>query len=192
MQTIEQRLDQWKNELLDLTNRNRLLSFNTSTSRTSSISLVAPESGELFRALIDGKPLLIAGNERDTTESIDEPLEPEIALALIGASDESSPRPSAPPKVSDTLLPPPIAPPVARPGTVLSAMSPEKTNKVAAWLFTQARASEHQHAVPGVGPPEVARETSVRRSPTAGNRIEGRLAACPAGAAAAEAGGTHA
>jgi len=143
MQTIEQRLEQWKNELLDLTNRNRLLSFNTSTSRTSSISLVAPETGDVYRTLIDGKPLLIVGDERDDVAAIDEPMDPEIALAVIGAGDDPPPRPSAPPKAADAPLPPPIA----RPGTVLSAMSTEKTNNVAARLFTQARASEQEQGI---------------------------------------------
>ncbi|MGH2548621.1 MAG: DUF4011 domain-containing protein, partial [Thermomicrobiales bacterium] len=61
MVTFDQRLDEWRAELLDLTNRNRLLNFRTSSSRMLRLQLVAPDSSALFRQLCDEKSLLILG-----------------------------------------------------------------------------------------------------------------------------------
>ncbi len=147
MPTVEQRLGQWQQELLDLTNRNRLLSFRPSTTRPSTLQLVAPHASEIYRALLDGKSLLIEGN--DEFFEIVDPDEHEDALAVpdIDTADNGPPTPSG--EIIEPTASPTSPGPLLeiKPGTARSNMPLDRTNRVALRLLTRARSSEQEQGI---------------------------------------------
>src|SRR5215203_5255883 len=72
MPTIQERLQQWQQELLDFSNRNRLLNFRPSTTRPSSIELIAPDPEAIYEALLQGKSLTVVGNDPEEQEDDDQ------------------------------------------------------------------------------------------------------------------------
>lgn len=61
MQTLEDRILTWQQELLDLTNRNPLLSFRHRTTRPSNLRLTEPDLASVYATLIQGRSLTILG-----------------------------------------------------------------------------------------------------------------------------------
>src|SRR5215213_9346954 len=118
MPTVEQRLHQWQQELLDLSNRNRLLNFRPSTTRPSSVHLVAPHASELYVALGQGKRLVITGT--DPVDDVEQA--PPSTDELTGAAEETATTAAAARE--------------ARPGTTRSSVPLERTNRVALRLLT--------------------------------------------------------
>ncbi|MCB1506938.1 MAG: DUF3320 domain-containing protein [Hyphomicrobiaceae bacterium] len=141
MPTIEDRLHQWQQELLDFSNRNPLLNFKYAARNPTTVELAAPGAAEIFDWLSAGKTYTIVGNDQPNvtpeevnTSDIDEGAvesqsgdEVEV-LDLI--ADEPDPE----------LLP-------LRPGTAMSRLSSERSNKVLLRLATRARASELEQGI---------------------------------------------
>ncbi len=145
MPTIEQRLSQWQQELLDRSNRNRLLNFRPSTSRPSSIQLLAPPVADLYQALLQGKSFLVVGNDQTEetlrSEDVDGLAPPSTEMVndgqLVTLSRGNSLTDRSPVSLSAPL----------RPGTTLSSMPLERTSRVALRLVTRARASEQEQGI---------------------------------------------
>ncbi|MGH2531278.1 MAG: DUF3320 domain-containing protein [Thermomicrobiales bacterium] len=115
---------QWQQELLDLTNRNRLLNFRFSPSRPSSLQLIAPQVDALY-ALLQTKSALVIGNDPpEKTEDSEESQDAAAALAEL----------SEPPRIT-------------KPGTALSSMPSDRTNRVALRLLARARSSEQEQGI---------------------------------------------
>ncbi len=58
--TIDARVEVWKQELLELSNRNPLLSMSRSTTRMATLRITAPSAGEIYAHLADGgRPLIL-------------------------------------------------------------------------------------------------------------------------------------
>ena len=132
MPTIEDRLQQWQQELLDFSNRNRLLNFRPSTSRPSSIELIAPDAVSVFETLLQGRSLTVVGNDPVGEDEEDESAKIEESLDTEQQDIDST---------GDT------APLSVRPGTALSRLPSERTNRVLLRLLTRARASEQEQGI---------------------------------------------
>ncbi len=147
MPTVEDRLSQWQQELLDLSNRNRLLNFRPLTTRPSSLQLLAPQLVELYQSLSQGKPLLVVGRDQNAETANGEEIE------IPGSSQHSAStgahwltpagriNETTDPRVSTSLGP------TTKAGTVLSSMPLERTNRVALRLLARARASEQEQGI---------------------------------------------
>lgn len=129
MSTVQERLARWRQDLLDLSNRNRLLSFRVSTARPSSIQLVEPDASAIFRTLVDGRPVELVGEEDDAGAD-----EAQLLLDLSVPTTERS----APSSAEAPRLPP---------GAARSSLPPEQTNRVALRLAARARSSEQEQGV---------------------------------------------
>lgn len=71
MATVESQIAQWRQDLLELTNRNPLLSMSRSATPTSTIQLVEPSAEVLFDLLTRSeRPLIILGTEPPTPDSL--------------------------------------------------------------------------------------------------------------------------
>lgn len=69
MSIVEDRIQGWRTELLDMSSRNALLSMSRSMTRPTTIHLVAPDPGEFFRRLTQSERLQsIVGTEPDPLE----------------------------------------------------------------------------------------------------------------------------
>jgi len=143
MPTIEQRLSEWQQELLDLSSRNRLLNFRPSTTRPSSIEFVLPEPTEVFQTLLQGTSLRIIGREpiRLDEDEIDTDAVEDADWTDLSLSTALAPMSEALPSSS---APHPTSP---RPGTVLAPLVVDRCNKVASRLLANARASEQEQGV---------------------------------------------
>src|SRR5215217_3169248 len=95
MPTIQDRLGQWQQELLDFSNRNRLLNFRPSTTRPSSIELIAPDPVSLYQTLVQGKSLIVVGNDPREEEGDDERelIDEEVEVDRIGSGEIDDPEP---------------------------------------------------------------------------------------------------
>jgi very-short-patch-repair endonuclease/DNA polymerase III delta prime subunit len=169
MTTLEQRLTQWQQELLDLSNRNRLLNFRPSTSRPSTLQLIAPAAAEVFESLTQGRTLAIVGDDRmDSEPKLAGRSQTGLPSSATGKSAETVPeyqeqalipQPEVPWQVSyalsdaaDMSTSPRLsdAPPEplrAKVGTAVSSLPSERTNGVAARLLSRARASEQEQGI---------------------------------------------
>ncbi|MGI9253851.1 MAG: DUF4011 domain-containing protein, partial [Thermomicrobiales bacterium] len=81
MKTVEQNVEDWRKQLLDLSKRNPLLNFRISTTRPTSIQLVEPGADEIFAKLIDGESLEIVADREDPGDYDDDLME-EVEPAL--------------------------------------------------------------------------------------------------------------
>jgi len=147
MRTVEQQLGQWQQELLDLTNRNRLLNFRPSTSRPISLQLTAPDLSGIYQGLIDGKGFRITGDDRldspdeaDDQEHLTISSQVSMGLAPLPTVEAKERRASA----SAISAGVPLSP---GPGTAISTIGSERTNRVAQRLHVRARASEQEQGV---------------------------------------------
>ena len=134
MPTIEERIRQWQQELLDFSNRNTLLNFRPSTTRPTTIEIIGPSIGEIYDTLRQGRALAVIGNDPPETEADDDTIEEEEHLPpnSIGATDVEVEGESGPPSV--------------RSGTVLARLPSERTNRVLLRLAARARAAELEQA----------------------------------------------
>ena len=130
MPTLEDRLRQWQQELLDFSNRNRLLNFRWSTSKPSSIELVAPDAISLYRTLVEGKSLTVIGNDppEDDRGNDDEPEDADLVEEQEHAVDE---------EILQQV----------KPGLALSMLPTERTNRVLLRLLARARTSEQEQGI---------------------------------------------
>jgi very-short-patch-repair endonuclease len=153
--TIEQQLTLWQQELLDLTNGNRLLNFRPSTARPSSLHLVAPDAMKIYETLLSGKPLTIAcrntsGEESSPTFETAASIGPDGAITPGLAVVDQGEQPSIA-SVEQTLATAEVTPRATsyslKPGMALSSVPCERTNRVALRLSTQARASEQEQGI---------------------------------------------
>jgi very-short-patch-repair endonuclease len=131
MVAFEQRLEEWRAELLDLTNRNRLLNLKTSNSRVRRLQLVAPSASEILLHLCDEKPLHIIGQPDSTVVEEIEDDDPFI--------DEDI--------EVDTLIKEPSMPVHMRSGQALSHLPNERTETTLIGLRKQAMSSEQEQGV---------------------------------------------
>jgi hypothetical protein len=134
MITIEQRLAQWQQELLDLSNRNRLLNYRFTPARPSSLYLRSPLASDIYQILLGGKSLIIQGNGIDESEE-------EKTFASGEFAESSDDDMTSDPDPSSTV---PIE---AGAGAVRSSLTSEKTNRVARRLLVQARSSEQEQGI---------------------------------------------
>ena len=142
MPTIEERLGQWQQELLDLSNRNRLLNFRPSTTRPTSIQLLSPQPAELFRTLLQGASLRIVGHDPEVEGDKETELGSDEQDDAGSSTEQRVVRTAR--EVTDALDQPL---PSSRRGTVLSNLVVEKNSKVASRLLANARASEQEQGV---------------------------------------------
>lgn len=126
MSQVLQQISQWQQELLDLSNRNRLLNFRPSTTRPSSIQLIAPEIESIYEELSQGKSLIIKGSPSHENEAEDR-------------DDEDGPEES---DFSESPIPTDLPP-----GFAQSNLPLERLKKVALRLLRQARASEQEQGI---------------------------------------------
>ena len=115
---LRDRIEDWRKELLDLSNRNRLLNYRISTTRPSGIHLVDPALPAIYRSLANGDKFELVG-----TRPPDTPIE---------QSDNS-------------LLP--IAPDPLRPGQARADLPKDRLARVALRLAAAARSSEQEQGV---------------------------------------------
>nr|MBA2755279.1 DUF4011 domain-containing protein [Chloroflexia bacterium] len=115
--TVGQRMAQWQQEQLDLTNRNRLLHLSTSSTRPTSIEIVAPSVEDIFQRLVSGSGWTIRGY-------------PDGERAGSGTNVE-------PTDISGLLTD----------GVSISSMLEERVNRVAGRLLVRARQSEQEQGV---------------------------------------------
>ncbi len=127
MPTIEDRLRQWRQELLDFSNRNRLLNFRWSTSRPSSVQLRAPEADSVCQDLVEGRSLTVVGNHPPGIQDDGD------------NSAEDSEAYKAELQLSDTRQHV-----QARAGTAVAGLPTEKANSVLLRLLSRARTSEQE------------------------------------------------
>lgn len=141
MPTIEDRLRQWQQELLDFSNRNPLLNFKYAAKNPSTVELIAPGAEEIFDWLSSGKTYTIVGNDPpdDTsgTDEGDEFSEGEAELQLDAEVEE----------IEATLDESASSTVPLRAGTAMSRLSSERANKILLRLATRARASELEQGI---------------------------------------------
>jgi very-short-patch-repair endonuclease len=128
MKTVNQRVEDWRRQLLDLTKRNALLNFRISTGRPTSIALIEPGADAIFSALMAGESLEIVAETEDPGDFADD----------LVAEGEPAEEPEAP--VRGEL--PPLGP-----GQVRSSLTAERTVKVGLRLSIRARGSEQEQGV---------------------------------------------
>jgi very-short-patch-repair endonuclease len=132
MPTIEHRLQQWQQELLDFSNRNRLLNFRSSTTRPSSIELIVPGAAPVYQTLLEGRSLTVVGNDPVEADEDDE-------SPVLADSIDDEPEDLEPGFLSNSVS--------VRPGTALSGLPNERTNRVLLRLLIRARASEQEQGI---------------------------------------------
>ena len=64
---LRDRIEDWRKELLDLSNRNRLLNYRISTTRPSGIHLVDPALPAIYRSLANGDKFELVGTRPPDT-----------------------------------------------------------------------------------------------------------------------------
>lgn len=132
MSTVADRLQQWQQELLDFSNRNRLLNFRPSTSRPSSVELVAPDAATIYEALLQGRSLTVVGQEPEAEDDEGGPDLTDDGLLDTIETRESFDDPEQR---------------VVRPGTALSSLPTDRASRVLLRLLTRARASEQEQGI---------------------------------------------
>ncbi|HQY30587.1 MAG TPA: DUF4011 domain-containing protein, partial [Thermomicrobiales bacterium] len=135
MATIEQKLKEWQRELLDFSNRNRLINFRTTVKTPRTLKLVGPTSNELYEHLLTSvRPLLL----------IPQPEPPEIDP--LPTDDEQ-------PEADSFEIEEPASIPIAELDTsagideARTQLSKKRTNTVALRLLKQSRASQLEQSV---------------------------------------------
>ncbi|MDP9472136.1 MAG: DUF4011 domain-containing protein, partial [Chloroflexota bacterium] len=142
MPTVEERLSQWQQELLDLSNRNQLLNFRPSTTRPSSLQLIAPQIDELYQVLLQGKSLQVVGHDL-LAQNVDPELTSQTAVTA-NAGSLISPEDDLLPGDATDAVPLAVA---TKAGTAVSNMPLERANRVALRLLARARASEQEQGI---------------------------------------------
>jgi hypothetical protein len=137
MPTIEDRLRQWQQELLDLSNRNTLLNFRASTSRPSTIELIAPRPAEIYDSLCQGRSLIVLGNdppEDDADEEGKDDRDDTLAQQEVF-------------ELTDVPLREEVMPPTVRAGATLTSLPSERAHRVLLRLAARARGAELEQGI---------------------------------------------
>lgn len=139
MPTIEDRLRLWQQELLDFSFRNTLLNFRYSTSRPSTVKLIAPGAPEIYSVLTQGKSLTILGTDPVSDEESDsEENSEDLAIELQWPEQSTDIEPHA---TAETDLP------AVRSGCALTSLTSERANKVLLRLAARARGAELEQGI---------------------------------------------
>lgn len=144
--TVDARVEGWKQELLELSNRNPLLSMSRSTTRMATLRITAPSSSEIYAHLADGgRPLTLVGTETSllvdqeaSSDGADLKAMPDRGLPTTNLDPASNPK-----AVPSTASGSPTDRPPAK-GTIRVGLSPERADRVGRTLRTKARASEQE------------------------------------------------
>ena len=138
MPAIEERLRQWQQSLLDLSNRNTLLNFRPSSTRPTTIQLIAPAAIEIYETLRQGRALTILGNDppdSEAEEDDDDDLRPE---ALGGPTDNGD---------AEHLVWTAEETYSVRHGAALALLTTERSNRVLLRLASRARSAELEQGI---------------------------------------------
>ncbi len=146
MKTVEDQLRLWQKDLLDLSNRNRLINFREFAHRPNSLQILAPEITTLYESLLDGKSLTILGHDE-----IDHPREirkDELQTRLeFDVHPSDAPQPTYDSDETSSIR---VAPSISarlRDGQAVCSLSRERAERVALRLKKNARASEQEQGV---------------------------------------------
>ncbi len=129
LERVRAQLCYWQSELLDLSNRNRLLNFRNLETRPSALRLEEPHPETIFDALLDGKTLTIVGTDLDEDDSSTVHT---TALPGIDLPTDSTARTG-----SSSL----------KQGTARASLPTDRTNRVALRLASRAKASLQEQGI---------------------------------------------